>query len=271
MTPASSRAVTRDGVRLHYTVQGPPPPAPVIVLLAGAGTDHTAWAHQANHLAARCRVIATDHRGSGRSDRPDGPYDVDLLTDDLAAIVEAEWLERFALAGYSMGGLVAQRYLGRHPDRVERLALLNCTLGAGVPDIVLPEREVTNTFLFSAALSLQDVVQSAMDFHFGPGFEAAHPAEARVYREMFERNGPGIEHQVPVLVSSEPLVADLSAIAIPVLCILARGDVVTPPANAEVIRRHIPHARVELLDGPHASMLVYPDEVNRLLDEFLQA
>lgn len=265
----TSKFVESGDARIHYVTAGDRAASSALVFLAGSGSDHRIWAQQVPAFADHSYVVAVDHRGSGLSDRTDYSYDMKLLLSDLEAVIDAEGLERFVLIGYSMGGLIAQKYLDVHKTHVEKLVLLNGTLGGGVSDIVPPSREVMNIFLFSAALAPEDAVQAAIDFHFGEGYEAAHTEEAAVHREMFEHNALGIYLQVPVLVSDAPLIEDYGAVKTPILCVFSREDVVTPPENGEVLKRYLPQAEVVYLEGHHASMLIHPEEVNRLISDFI--
>lgn len=78
-------------------------------ILEGLGAGHT--------------VVGIDYPGTGRSPRAAGPLTVDFLADQLIAAADAEGLERFALAGFSLGGPVAIRTAAKHPDRVSALIL----------------------------------------------------------------------------------------------------------------------------------------------------
>ncbi|HUF36557.1 MAG TPA: alpha/beta fold hydrolase [Gemmatimonadales bacterium] len=72
------------------------------------------------------RAVALDLRGHGRSDPPEhGDYAIESLAADVAAVADALSLERFALVGLSLGGGVALAYAGMHPERVDRLLLLD--------------------------------------------------------------------------------------------------------------------------------------------------
>ena len=74
---------------------------------------------------------------------------------------------------------------------------------------------------------------------------------------------------MPILVSPEPLISEPDSLTMPILGLFSTDDVVTPIGNAEVFAKHFPHARVEVLEGHHASMLNHPEAVSRILDEFL--
>ena len=107
--------------------------SPVVLVhgLGGTGTD--IWKHQIADLAREFRVVAYDLRGSGQSETTPGPYTIDLLVDDLRALVEALSLGRVALAGHSMGGSVVLSYAARFPDDVREW--LRATRWAAAPGV----------------------------------------------------------------------------------------------------------------------------------------
>src|SRR5258706_2229048 len=74
-------------------------------------------------LAGRCRVLAFDPRGAGRSDKPDIPYSIEMMADDAAAIMHAVEMPAAHVLGFSMGGRVALDLALRHPDPVLGLIL----------------------------------------------------------------------------------------------------------------------------------------------------
>jgi long-chain acyl-CoA synthetase len=96
-----------------------------LVFLHGFGGNARQWIYQLTHFSERDRAVALDLRGHGDSDRPEGPYDVGTLVDDLEAAFEALDLpSRFVLIGHSFGGALAVEYALRHPQKVERLVLI---------------------------------------------------------------------------------------------------------------------------------------------------
>jgi pimeloyl-ACP methyl ester carboxylesterase len=85
------------------------------------------WTDALERTRAQRRAVAFDLRGHGRSARPSDPgaFTIEALADDIAAVAETSGLERFVLVGHSLGGGVALAYAGAHPERVERLFLLD--------------------------------------------------------------------------------------------------------------------------------------------------
>jgi pimeloyl-ACP methyl ester carboxylesterase len=97
---------------------------PAVVLVHGAGNDHSVWNHQARHLAHHgFAVIAPDLPGHGRSGG--APLaSIEALADWLVALLDALGLRQAALVGHSMGSLVVLHAAAGHPERVTRLALI---------------------------------------------------------------------------------------------------------------------------------------------------
>ncbi|MBE4751358.1 alpha/beta hydrolase [Corallococcus sp. ZKHCc1 1396] len=126
----------RDGVRISYQVAGPLQAAPVL-LLAGNGCGASYWpdAFCAPLLQAGLGVIRFDYRDTGASTHrafEAHPYDLDDLSGDVLAILDALNLERAHLVGLSMGGFLAQRIALRTPRRVASLTSMLSTPDYGV-------------------------------------------------------------------------------------------------------------------------------------------
>lgn len=121
----TDRIVELHGRRFHYTERGAPTAPPGILLHGVTGHART-WDEEARLLAERYHVLALDQRGHGDTDpAPDGDYSDGALLGDLVAFVEALGLRRVTLVALSLGGRVAINFAGRHPDRVERLVVVD--------------------------------------------------------------------------------------------------------------------------------------------------
>lgn len=132
-----------DGTRLFYRDWGRGRP---IVLVHGWALNGDIWERQMLDLPSRgFRCIAHDRRGFGRSDQPGQGYDYDVLSDDLALLLDQLDLREVTLVGHSMGGGEIVRYLTRHGGRrVARAVLAAATTplmrgGPDNPDGIDPE------------------------------------------------------------------------------------------------------------------------------------
>jgi pimeloyl-ACP methyl ester carboxylesterase len=214
-------------------------------------------------LAASHRVICPDNRGLGDSAPAEGDLTVDSMAADLEALLDELELERVAVAGWSMGGFVAQRLARRAPGRVTALTLI--ATDPGGPDAVAAEpavwRQLTDRsgspreqasrlipLLFPPAMA------PAIDAQFGDliaAGRAAMPAEALAAQERamqgWHREGAG-----------DPGAGEMP----PTVVVHGEEDVVIPVANAEPLARRWPGARVELVPAAaHAVMAQDPRRV----------
>jgi epoxide hydrolase 4 len=116
-----------NGVLLHHVEAGAAD-APLVILLHGFPDFWWGWRHQIGDLAsAGFRVLAPDQRGYNLSGKPIGSqaYDLDTLALDIIGLADAFGSSSFRLVGHDFGGLVAWQIATRHPERVERLAVIN--------------------------------------------------------------------------------------------------------------------------------------------------
>ena len=112
-----------NGIRIYYETRGGGDP---VVLIGGLGSTLESWSVQVPLYSERFRVITFDNRGSGRSDKPDHPYTIEQMADDVAGLLDFLEIPKAHFVGKSMGGMVAQ-WLGiKYPERVDRL-VMGCT------------------------------------------------------------------------------------------------------------------------------------------------
>lgn len=114
----------RGSSPIHYWLRGDPA-LPLLVLTHGAGCDHRMFDPQLDALAPYCRALTWDVRGHGQS-RPMGDaFTLDLVVDDLVAILDQVGAREVIIGGQSMGGLVAQVFARRHPERTRAMVLID--------------------------------------------------------------------------------------------------------------------------------------------------
>ena len=120
-------AMPGRGVTLHVARAGPED-GPLVILLHGFPEFWYGWRHQIGPLAqAGLRVLAPDQRGYNLSEKPKGleHYTLDALADDVVGLIDASGRKKAAVVGHDWGGIVAWWLCLRHPERVERVAVLN--------------------------------------------------------------------------------------------------------------------------------------------------
>src|SRR5215831_2274303 len=118
--------LTINGRRHHYLEWGDSA-NPALVLLHGGNTSaRGSWTRAAPAFADRYRIVAPDHRGHGETDwDAAAEYYVAKYVADLVQLVHQLGLEAFDLVGHSLGGIIALTYSASHPERVQRLVLVD--------------------------------------------------------------------------------------------------------------------------------------------------
>lgn len=122
------------GLRMHYVDEGPRK-GPVVLMLHGNPTWSFYWRRLIKALRGTHRVIAPDHIGCGKSDKPDDrryPYRIERRIQDVEALVTELDLGELTLMVHDWGGMIGMGWADRHPDQVSRLVLLN-TAAFGLP------------------------------------------------------------------------------------------------------------------------------------------
>jgi non-heme chloroperoxidase len=104
-----------DDDALWYEARGDGPP---LVFVHGGWQNGRAWQPQVDRFATEYRTVTLDVRGHGKTGATEpGQYSIDLFTDDLEAVLDHLDLKQPILCGLSLGSMVVQTYLDRHPDR----------------------------------------------------------------------------------------------------------------------------------------------------------
>jgi pimeloyl-ACP methyl ester carboxylesterase len=119
----ASHTATLRGIDFHYLTWGDAASPPLVMLHGLTGHAHI-WDHMAPALAERYRLYAPDQRGHGDTSHTPS-YTTQEFTDDIEALRQHWGLERFVLMGLSMGGHNGMSYAAQHPDRVERLIIID--------------------------------------------------------------------------------------------------------------------------------------------------
>lgn len=257
-----------DGRRLAWRSLGEGPP---LMLVNGYSATAADWDPTLLRvLAGSFRLICPDNRGMGGSELGDPEaLSIDAMAGDLVGLLDALGLRDAHLAGWSMGGFVAQAVAGRAPARVRRMALLASDPGG--PMTILPDPEVWARLtdysgspreqaarLISVLFPAE--VAAGVDRLFGEVVAAARAELSTVAMSAQKRAIEDWRAERP-----RPLGSDVP----PVLVVCGSEDAVVPPANAGVLAERWPGARVEAFaGGGHAFMAQEPERVGELLAGF---
>lgn len=265
--PASSLCpCSVPAMRLHHVRRGSGEP---LLMIQGMSGHSLHWGEPfLGALAESFSTTAIDHRNTGESPRTDGPFTLAELAEDAVGVLDELGIERAHVLGISMGGMVAQELVLRHPQRVQTL-VLGCTY-AGGPGQSLTTQEVMG--VLAAGMQSGDraeALRAAWSVNVSDAF-AADEANYAAFEEI------SLRRPVPVAVIMRQMQAigahDTSArlgeITAPTLVVHGTADLMLPCANGEAIARAIPGARFETLEGVgHMFWIEQPERSAALIAE----
>lgn len=180
-SPFRAVDVPVEGGDLRVGVRDAEPGAPTVLLVHGVTSSHLAWTFTAEALPG-VRLIAPDLRGRGRSRDLSGPAGMRAHADDLAAVLDHFGVDSCIVVGHSMGAFVAVVLAHRHPERVERLVLIDGGLPLDAPEGV-DEHELVAAILGPTAARLSLRFADTDEYL---GFWRAHPAFAQDWTPELE-------------------------------------------------------------------------------------
>lgn len=245
-------AYAATGGRAHESGQ------PTIIFIHGGGADHTVWAMQTRYFAHRGRnVLALDLPGHGRSAGP-ALTTVDDMADWVMGCMDALDIRQAAIAGHSMGSLVALSAVIRNPERVRALALLGTSLPMAVSDELLNAAKADDHAAFDMVTIWGHSRTGQLGGNSAPGMWITGDG-----MRLLERSGPGVLHADLKACNDFDLTPqDLAGIECPTLIVSGTRDLMTPRAGAEIIASAISGAqRITLTDCGHMMMAEQPDKV----------
>jgi pimeloyl-ACP methyl ester carboxylesterase len=239
---------------------------PSIVFVHGAAHDHSVFLLQSRYFAHHGRnVYAVDLPGHGRSEG-DPLASVEALADWIAAFLDAAGVATAALVGHSMGSLAALEAAARHPDRVDRLALLGTAAPMRVSDALLAAARADEHAAYELINGWSLSAPRQLGGNPLPGIFMAGNA-----LRLMERTRPGVLYADLVACNAYANgVAAAGRVRCPALLVLGARDMMTPPRAAQGILSALADGRVATLTGcGHAMMSEQPDAVLDALRGFL--
>lgn len=273
------------GRRLHYLDVGTGDR--VFVLIHGMGGRWQYWLENVPALAEHGRVLALDLPGFGRSQPPAEPVTLEGLADVAAELVRSLGIGRAVFVGHSLGGQVALRVGGRHPDLAEAVV----SVGGAIYQFgdVLARRGVLR-LAFTRPRETASIVAEILTAGVRPPGRlrrwiasssllrrvflapyVLHPAALAADTAALIIDGAGAAGVYPTAraVARSNLIAGTRGATCPVLSLAADCDRITPLRDTGTLQRELPHAHTVVLEGcGHMLMLERPRAFNAELVSF---
>jgi pimeloyl-ACP methyl ester carboxylesterase len=261
------RYVAFKGLKLFVREQGEGRP---LLLINGLGGNTQMWRVAQRRLADTATTIAFDAPGTGRSRVSPVPLPLPVLAKAIGRLLDELGHDRVDVAGYSLGGVVAQQIARTLPERVRRMALVGTACGWGMAP---PEPEPL-ALITSPLRYFSKRVYRATN-HIVDGGERFKDPRLREAQARARRAAPpnpiGYAQQFLQGTTWSSLHWSRT-ITTPTLVLSGACDRLVPPANGLLLASMLPHSRLHTLEGEGHLMLFDPESAAYpLLESFFAA
>ena len=224
-----------------------------LLLVSGTGADLRVRPGPLDGpLPDRFTVWSLDQRGQGRSDVPPGPYTMADYADDLAALHDALGLPPVPVVAISFGGMVAQHFALRYPQKVSKLVLC-CTSSGGASYPLHELEKLPPEQRFAAKMAVSDLRHNA-------AWQAEQGERlAPVWEHVQRQNAHRVRNAALIRGAALQLAARrnhdchdaLPGLTLPILLCAGRFDGIAPLANMEALAAALPQATLQVFEGGH--------------------
>ncbi len=255
---------------ISYAVGGPRD-KPVLLLIHGFAADKSNWIRFSRHLTRDYRVFAPDLPGHGDSTRDwKQSYNLFFQVEMLKEFADRMGLDKFHMAGNSMGGNISGLFTLTHPDRLLSLGLFN-TGGVKSPRESehrrIMRKEGRNSLLVNSVEDFDRLLKftfveppsipDSVKAYFAERAVKRRPFNDKIYKDLY---GP----------RKAPLGNRLREIRVPTLVLWGDTDRIIDVSTTEVLKREIRGAKIIIMEKcGHAPMIERPEETARHYREFL--
>src|ERR1700710_575974 len=237
---------------------------PTVVMLHGAGFDHTSWALHSRWFAHHgFGVLAPDLPGHGRSSG--APLTtIAEMADWTAALLDAAGAAKARLVGHSMGSLIALETAARHPAKVSALSLIGTAATMTVGPDLLKAAEAND----QAAIDMVSIwglgFQAELGGCLAPGLWMHHGAQ-----RVLEKCRPGVLfNDLSACNAYQNALVAAARVTVPTTFILGERDMMTPAKAGKTLAAALPNSRTVVLRGAgHMMMVERPDELLAALQD----
>ena len=251
-------------LRQRFKLGGVGPP---VVLVHGVGTRLEDMDLLCERLEPHLRVLRYDLRGHGQSEKVPGPYTLEDFSDDLVELLDAMRWERVHCFGFSLGGLIAQRFALDHPERLMRVGFISAIAGRTSEEQAAALRRADELRNGGGAASH---LGQAVTRWFTDAFREAHPEVIEGRKQRILANDPECYAAAYRVLAAYDLADELPGISHEALVATGEFDQGSNTRMSRLMRERLPRAELRILPGmKHALLLECPHLLAELIESFV--
>ena len=259
----ADKYTTVFGAKIHYLEAGS---GPVVILLHGLGGSTANWAPTIAPLARKYRVLVPDQIGFGKSDKPMLNYRVSTLVDFLDGFYKQVGVQKASLVGNSLGGFTAAAFAIAHPEKVDKLVLVDAAGFSITGDL---DPKVLNGLNPSTRQQVKDLL--SLVFYNSQQFSNDIAIDGFLASRVTAGDQYTIQRFIESIGRGEDILdGKLSALKHPTLIIWGREDGLTQLSMGQRFNKEIAGSRLFIIEKcGHVPQLEKPVEFNTALMKFL--
>jgi len=239
-----------------------------VIFIHGFPFDKQMWQPQFQFFSKTNRTIAYDIRGFGKSEAGMQMPSIGLYADDLINFMDALEIEKAIVCGLSMGGYVVMNAAVLCPDRFEAIILCDTQCIADSPAV----KEYRNKLITKiiAGKKSEFVEEFIQQVFCKESLDHKQHVVEKVRKGVMATSPVSITGSLGAMAERHDMCSQLNKILVPTLIICGEYDIITPPAQSEVILKNIKNSKMHTLKrAGHLSNLEQPEEFNQLMQQFI--
>lgn len=264
-----------NDIDINYIKKGDGEP---LVLIQGTNTKLEAWNFQIKFFMEKMKVIAFDNRGAGKSSRPNYPYTMEMYVDDTYTLLKALQIqEKVHLCGFSLGGMIAQEFALKYPEKVKTLLLLATE---SYTDPLTAKQAIKFYYQFDK-MSLDEKMNLINRLIYTRAFKKKLREDQNLYNlfkkdmniMIYTEDPPRLNDYINQFKALEDydIRNSIHKIFHPTLIVVGDKDVSTPPEGSVFMHEKISNSKLIILENlKHGFLLEQPEKLNEIIWNFLK-
>ena len=256
-------------INIYYEIYGKGEP---LVFIDGRNMCHGFLYKHVPVFAKEYKVISFDNRGVGKSDKPDVPYSLEMMANDLAGLLDVIGIEKAHFMGYSMGGRIAEEMALSYPERVISLVLV-CPITWSAELHNQPEMPTAEERMSWVPWSPEEKARDLITGRLSEEFIKNNPKLIEKLVKI-SKKGFGPPHAQNWHAHASDTYDNykrLPQIKAPTIIIAGSADRTVSLDNIRILKERLPSAELAIMDNmPHFMMWEGFDEFNRIMLDFLK-
>ena len=259
-----------EDLEINYLKRGKGSP---LVMLQGLGQTIDSWTFQIPYFKRKMMVIALDNRGVGKSSRPNYPYTMEMFVEETKALLDyLEISERVHLIGVSMGGMIAQNFALKYPEKVKTLILL-------ATSAKMDPYPLIDQYKLLEDMDIEDAYKKKLELMFSDIFIENVKKDEKLNNLL--KNKLVIENTTRMqdymnrgaAIAGHDTRYDLEKITVPTLIMAGTLDKIIPFGESEYLHSKIPNSTLLSMENyGHGSLLVEEaQKINNMIWNFMKS